>query len=164
MAKTIRLGPFSELQINQIKAKIDPLGHIYKIDIDQDLVSKYQQEIANKTYYERHQTPVTPLGEFLFIEVGSESLLVIKKYLHELGIPLKADAEFLPDNELFCPKCDYRTIDLMLCAEHRLPLVDYFTKIRLEQQDGSNKSKLTGIFLITMIVILLLIEIYRLRS
>lgn len=153
MAKTIRLGPFSEPQINQIKEKIDPLGHIYKIDIDQDLVSKYQQEVANKTYLERHQTPVTPLGEFLFIEVGSESLLLIKSYLHELGIPLREDGHFLPDNELYCPKCDYTTTDLTLCATHRLPLVDYYTKTQLDKFSNSNKNQMTQYILIALIVI-----------
>lgn len=164
MAKTIRLGPFTEPQINEIKAKIDPFGHTYKIDIDQDLVKKYQDEVANKTYLERHQTPVTPLGEFLFIEIGYESLMVLKKYFLELGISLNENSEFLPDNELYCPKCDYKTTDLTLCASHRLPLVDYFTKVKLEQQIGSAKQKLTFSFLAAMIVILLFIEIYRLRS
>lgn len=164
MAKTIRLGPFNEPQINEIKAKIDPLGHAYKIDIDQDLVTKYQQEIANKSYYDRHQAPFSPLGEFLFIEIGSESLILLKKYFLELGISLNENSELLPDNELYCPKCDYKTTDLTLCAVHRLPLVDYYTKVKLEQQIGSAKQKLTLIFFAVMIVILLFIEIYRLRS
>lgn len=153
MAKFIRLGPFSQLQINQIKAKIDPLGHVYKIDIDQDLLTKYQQQLANKGYYERHQEPVTPLGEFLFIEVGSESLLLIKSFLRELGIPLNDDAHFIPDNELYCPKCNYTTTDLTLCADHRLPLVDYYTKTQLEKFSSSNKSKLTQYILLAIAVL-----------
>ncbi|WP_409479090.1 hypothetical protein [Pseudobdellovibrio sp. HCB154] len=158
MAKTIRLGPFSEPQINQIKEKIDPLGHPYKIEIDQDLVAKYQQQVASKNYYERHQEPVTPLGEFLFIEVSSESLLLIKKYLHDLGIPLKEDSHFLPDNELYCPKCEYTTTDLTLCATHRLPLVDYYTKVQLEK-NFAPKSRLTNFILISLIAIFLIVVI-----
>lgn len=154
MSKSIRLGPFSEQQINQIKSKIDHLDQAYKIEIDQDLLAKYQEQLANKTYLERHQTPVTPLGEFLFIEVGSESLLLIKSYLHELGIPLKEDGHFLPDNELYCPKCDYTTTDLTLCATHRLPLVDYYTKIQLDKFSNSNKNKMTQYILIALIVII----------
>lgn len=156
MAKTIRLGPFSELQINQIKAKIVPLGHTFKIDIDQELVDKYQKEIASKAYYECYQNPVTPLGEFLFIEVGSESLLAIKKYLHELGITLGEDSQFLPDNELYCPKCDYTTLDLTLCSIHRLPLVDYFTKSKLEKKLGADKNWFFKVIVLAMAAILLI--------
>lgn len=156
MAKTIRLGPFTEPQINEIKAKIDPLGHPYKIEIDQELVAKYQKEIANKAYYERYKDPVTALGEFLFIEVNNESLLVIKKYLHELGISLNEGSQFLPDIENYCPKCDYVTHDLTLCPAHRLPLVDYFTKVRLEKQSLPKRFWGPNAVLIVMAILLLI--------
>lgn len=154
MSKKIRLGPFTEPQINEIKAKIDPLGHDYKIELDQELVAKYQQQVASKNYAERYQEPTTPLGEFLFIEVDAESLMLIKKYLHELGITLNDDAHFLPDNELYCPKCDYTTTDLALCKEHRLPLVDYFTKVQLEK-NAAPKLTLTNIVIYAVLASLL---------
>lgn len=160
MAKKIRLGPFTEPQINEIKAKIDPLGHDYKIEIDQELVTKYQEQVANKNYADRYQEPTTPLGEFLFIEVDAESLLLIKKYLHDLGITLSDDAHFLPDNELYCPECDYTTTDLTLCKDHRLPLVDYFTKVQLEK-NAAPKFTLTNMIIFAVlasVLVALIIE------
>lgn len=155
VAKTNRLGPFSELQINKIKSKLDPLGHKYKIEIDEDLLFKYQDEISNKAYYERYQSPITPLGEFLFIEISSEALMVIKKYLNELGMSSNEEAHFIPDTDLYCPRCDYSTQDLALCPKHRLPLVDYYTKTRLEKQAVPSKNWVFNALIFGLVVLLI---------
>lgn len=137
MTKTTRLGPFNEMLINDIKVKLDKHHFTYKIEIDADLAKKYQDEIASKNYHERYQTPVSPLGEYMFIEVNQESLLLIKKYLYELGVSFEP-GEYLADNELFCPECDFVSNEVSLCPTHGTQMVDYYKSIQLKKQKSAN--------------------------
>jgi arginyl-tRNA synthetase len=138
MSKTTRLGPFNEPQINEIKAKLDQQKFEYKIEIDQDLAKKYQDEIASKNYHERYQNPVSPLGEFMFIEVNQESLILIKKYLYDLGIVVDNEAEYLPDNELYCTICDFSSTETQLCPTDGVKLVDYYQSIQIKKENAAN--------------------------
>lgn len=137
MSKTTRLGPFNELLINDIKTKLDQQNFEYKIEIDQDLAKKYQDEISSKNYHERYQTPVSPLGEFMFIEVNQESLLLIKKQLYDLGVSFDA-GEYLVDNELFCPECEFMSTQVVLCPTHGRQMVDYYQAVALRKQISAN--------------------------
>lgn len=136
MSKTTRLGPFNEMLINDIKEKLDKQKFEYKIEIDQELAKKYQDEIASKNYHERYQTPVSPLGEFMFIEVNQESLMLIKKYLYDLGISIDA-GEYLADNELFCSECDFVSTEVVLCPIHGTQMVDYYQSVQLKKQKSA---------------------------
>lgn len=137
MSKTTRLGPFSEILINDIKTRLDKQNFEYKIEIDEELAKKYQDEIASKNYHERYQTPVSPLGEFMFIEVNSESLILIKKHLYDLGISIDA-AEYLADNELFCTDCDFISTEVVLCPTHGTQMVDYYQAVNIKKQKSAN--------------------------
>lgn len=135
--KTTRLGPFSEILINDIKTKLDKQNFEYKIEIDQDLAKKYQDEISSKNYHERYQTPVSPLGEFMFIEVNQESLILIKKHLYDLGVSFDT-GEYLADNELFCPECEFMSTEVALCPTHGIQMVDYYQAVGLRKQKSAN--------------------------
>ncbi len=137
MSKSTRLGPFNELLINDIKSKLDKHKFEYKIEIDQDLAKKYQDEISSKNYHERYQSPVSPLGEFMFIEVNQESLILIKKYLYDLGVSFDA-GEYLADNELFCPECEFVSTEVVLCPTHGTQMVDYYKAVQLRKQKTAN--------------------------
>lgn len=136
MSKTTRLGPFNELLINDIKKKLDQQKFEYKFEIDADLAKKYQDEIAHKNYAERYQTPVSPLGEFMFIEINQESLLLIKKYLYDLGITFEP-GEYIADNELFCPVCDFVSHEVGVCPTHGTQLVDYYKSVQMKKENSS---------------------------
>lgn len=135
--KVTRLGPFNELLINDIKSKLDKHKFEYKIEVDQDLAKKYQDEISSKNYHERYQTPVSPLGEYMFIEVNQESLFLIKKYLCDLGVSF-GDAEYLADNELYCPDCEFVSTEVALCPTHGTQMVDYYQSVQLKKQKSAN--------------------------
>lgn len=134
--KMTRLGPFNELLINDIKAKLDQQKFEYKIEIDADLAKKYQDEIANKNYAERYQTPVSPLGEFMFIEINQESLILIKKFLYDRGIPIES-GEYIADNELFCSVCDFCSDEVTVCPTHGMQLVDYYKSVQIKKEESS---------------------------
>ncbi|AZZ35667.1 hypothetical protein CIK05_02250 [Bdellovibrio sp. qaytius] len=140
MTKTTRLGPFNELLINEIKEKLDRQKLEYKIDIDADLAKKYQDEIARKGYGERHFSPTTPLGEFMFIEVNQESLFLIKKFLYDMGVSLEA-GEYIADNELFCPVCDFGSNTVNVCPTHGVQMVDYYKSKIMKKQDSALNPK-----------------------
>lgn len=137
MSKSTRLGPFNELLINDIKSKLDKHGFEYKIEIDQDLAKKYQDEISSKNYHERYQSPVSPLGEFMFIEVNQESLFLIKKNLYDLGVSFDA-GEYIADNELYCPECDFVSTEVVLCPTHGSQMVDYYKSVQLKKQSRAS--------------------------
>ncbi len=158
----IKLGPFSEAQINQIKEKLEPLGYTYKIEIDQDLVKQYQEKISSKSYYDT-SSPKTaePLGEFFYIDVNNESFLALKKYLNDLGMLAQNNETYLPDNELFCPACSYMALQDGYCPEHHFKLVDYFTKINQAKVKKEKSEKLFGRIFLILLALGFLIFAYR---
>jgi hypothetical protein len=101
----MRFGPLSPVHLNKLKEKLDAHGANYEI------------------YSEAR--PDHP--DFLYIDIDTQYLLIVKEDLLNLGFEyfFKPATELPYQKEFICPKCRYQSLENGLCPKHKIPLLEW---------------------------------------
>lgn len=159
MAK-VKLGPFSEPQYNDIKSYLDDIDKDHSVEVDENLVRQYQEHIAAKGPLEQRARGTSGFPQVMFVSLNEEALPKVRAFLDNYGLMADPNAQYLEDNEYFCPECDYKANASGLCPTHGKQLVDYFESIKIKKSqadaDPVNKFLRYGFMAFILLIIIVL--------
>lgn len=135
-------GPLSPIHLRMLQAKLDVVRSKYQIFTDQNLLSKAQRREKNSLEASPHLHNTSPvnLKEYLYIDIPTEDILVVRSILVKLGFEQTPDlvtAHSLDHEEFICPSCSYLQAEPGYCPRHHLLLLSYYD-IRRKQIQFKN--------------------------
>ncbi len=147
-------GPLSPIHLRMLQAKLDNVHSQYQIFTDQELLTKAQHREKNSVEASPHLHNTSPvnLKEYLFIDIPTEDILVVRSILVKLGFEQTPDvvtAHSLDHQDFVCSKCNYLQDHPGYCPRHHLLLLSYYDIRRKQIQF---KSYLIRFFAIVFLV------------
>jgi hypothetical protein len=135
-------GPLSPIHLRILQTKLDQVRSKYQIFTDQDLLSKAQTREKNSVEASPHLHNTSPvnLKEYLYIDIPTEDILVVRNILVKLGFEQTPDLiteKSLEHEEFVCPQCDFIQNQPGYCPRHHLLLLSYYD-IRRKQIQFKN--------------------------
>lgn len=127
----ITFGPLPIPSVNRLKEILEANGAPFEVLVaDQEAVAAQKPDHAPTPYPQYSGNK-----DLLFIKIRKEDLLLVRRELENMGIPLHPSAaEPEKDSaEYICPKCRHVSPYPGECPTHHVTLVEYFQYVRSKQ-------------------------------
>lgn len=159
-------GPLTPIHLRMLQTKLDEVRSKYQIFTDQDLLAKAQSREKNSVEASPHLHNTSPvnLKEYLYIDIPTEDILVVRSLLVKLGFEQTPDLlteQSLENEEYVCPHCDFIQGQPGYCPRHHSLLLSYYDIRRKQIQF---KSYLFRFFAAVTVGTLLTLIYFTLRA
>lgn len=150
------IGPLSLVHADKLRTLLDQHGARYSVSYSVEELE--QAHMAARKEGPRINPTFQGYGEFLYMDVPREHLLIIKAELERLGLPVRPQ-EPRPEPELpeyLCPACSYVSHEPGQCPTHGQALVEFSRWVALPSLNRQGRARWMNRTLLTLLLIVFL--------